>query len=77
MMGVSLTHPVAMSLAEIRSEIAKLTDAERTQLLHEMAEADAEAWDRQIAEDAKAGRLDHLIAEADEDVAAGRVCKLP
>ncbi|MDR3402712.1 MAG: hypothetical protein P4L99_09450 [Chthoniobacter sp.] len=66
-----------MSLAEIRVEIAKLTDRERPQLLQELAEADAAAWDRQIAEDAKAGKLDHLIAEADEDVKAGRVWKLP
>ena len=66
-----------MSLAEIRAEIAKLTDRERTQLLQELAEMDAEAWDKQIAEDAQAGRLDHLIAEADADVAAGRVVELP
>lgn len=29
-------------------------------------------WDRQIAADAAAGRLDHLIEEARADVAAGR-----
>ena len=29
-------------------------------------------WDRQIAEDLKAGRLDKLIAEAREDFEAGR-----
>jgi len=66
-----------MSLAEIRVEIAKLTDRERTQLLQELAEADADAWDRQIAEDAKAGKLDHLIAEADEAIRNGRVAKMP
>jgi len=66
-----------MSLAEIRVEIAKLTDRERTQLLQELAEADADAWDRQIAEEAKAGKLDHLIAEADEAIRNGRVAKMP
>ena len=66
-----------MSLAEIRVEIAKLTDRERTQLLQELAEADAAAWDRQIAEDFAAGKLDALMAEADADVAAGRVRELP
>jgi len=30
------------------------------------------AWDRQIEADAKAGRLDHLWAEAMEDIKAGR-----
>ena len=59
-----------MSLAEIRVEISKLTERERTQLLHELAEADADAWDRQIAEDFATGKLDALIAEADGDVAA-------
>lgn len=29
-------------------------------------------WDRQIAADAAAGRLDHLIEEARADIAAGR-----
>jgi len=66
-----------MSLAEIRAEIAKLTDRERTQLLQELAELDADAWDRQIAEDYAAGKLDALIAEADADVKAGRVRELP
>jgi hypothetical protein len=66
-----------MSLAEIRAEIAKLTDRERTQLLQEIAEADADAWDRQIAEDYAAGRLDALIAEADADAKAGRLRELP
>ena len=66
-----------MSLAEIRAEIDKLTDRERTQLLQELAELDADAWDRQIAEDYAAGKLDALIAEADADVKAGRVRELP
>ncbi len=65
-----------MGLAEIRVEIAKLTDRERTQLLQELAEADADAWDRQIAEDAKAGRLDALAEEALKDLRAGRCIDL-
>ncbi|MGB0562390.1 MAG: hypothetical protein ACPGVO_11375 [Spirulinaceae cyanobacterium] len=32
-----------------------------------------EMWDRQIEADAAAGRLDHLIAQAEADIAAGRV----
>jgi len=66
-----------MSLAEIRAEIAKLTDRERTQLLQELAEMDAAAWDRQIAEDFAAGKLDALIAEADADIREGRVAEMP
>ena len=66
-----------MSLAEIRAEIAKLTDRERTQLLQELEEMAAAAWDKQIGEDFAAGKLDALIAEADADAAAGRVRELP
>jgi hypothetical protein len=69
------TH--AMSLAEIRVEIAKLTDLERAQLIRELEEAEAAAWDRQIGEDFDAGKLDALIAEADADAKAGRVRELP
>ena len=35
------------------------------------AESDATAWDRQIAEDEAAGRLDWLIQEALDDFDAG------
>jgi hypothetical protein len=65
-----------MSLAEIREEITKLTDAERRQLLQELTEMDFDAWDRQIAEDAKAGRLDALADEALNDLRAGRCTNL-
>lgn len=33
----------------------------------------ADLWDRQIEQDAAAGRLDKLIAEAREDIRAGRI----
>ena len=42
--------------------------------LYETLEADWEAWDKQIEEDIKAGRLDKLDAKALEDLRAGR-CK--
>ena len=42
--------------------------------LHEVLEARADAWDKQIEEDIKAGRLDHLGEKALEDLRAGR-CK--
>jgi hypothetical protein len=35
-------------------------------------EVEAWLWDRQIAEDLKEGKLDQLIAEAREDLQAGR-----
>ena len=42
--------------------------------LHEVLIARADAWDKQIEEDIKTGRLDHLGEKALEDLRAGR-CK--
>lgn len=47
---------------EKQEEIAEI-------ILAELKEAE---WDRQIEEDLKAGRLDELIKEAEEDIAGGR-----
>ncbi|MBA2431989.1 MAG: hypothetical protein H0V56_07720 [Chthoniobacterales bacterium] len=30
-------------------------------------------WERQVARDSTSGKLDHLLADLDEDIAAGRV----
>ena len=40
--------------------------------LSEALEARADAWDKQIEEDIKAGKLEHLRKEALEDIKAGR-----
>ena len=73
-----------MSMVEIKEAVQKLTLAEMEELTHWMnaqriqaEEAEADAWDKQIEEDVKAGRLDHLIAEARADIKAGRVRSLP
>jgi len=42
------------------------------ELLRRMKAWAAEAWDRQIEEDAKAGRLDFLLEELENDIAAAR-----
>ena len=44
--------------------------------LSETLEARADAWDKQIEEDIKAGRLEHLRKEALEDIKAGRFTDL-
>ncbi|RKU18630.1 hypothetical protein C6500_12510 [Candidatus Poribacteria bacterium] len=44
--------------------------------LSEVLEARADAWDKQIEEDIKAGRLEHLRKEALEDIKAGRFTDL-
>ena len=44
--------------------------------LHQILEANADAWDKQFEEDVKAGRLDHLGKKAREDFRAGRCTDL-
>ena len=61
------------TVAEIIEAVKKLPEAEKGEFLERLAEIDFDdAWDRQIEADAKAGRLDHLIARAEADIAAGR-----
>lgn len=48
----------------LEQEIRKLSPQELAELRAWFLEYDAELWDRQIAEDARAGRLDHLGKEA-------------
>jgi hypothetical protein len=60
------------TISEIQAAIAKLSPAEKIELERWFAELQADAWDAQIEEDIKAGRLDHLIAQAEADIAAGR-----
>lgn len=60
------------SVAEIQAEIEKLSRAEQRKLAQWFAEIQADAWDAQIEEDVNSGRLDHLIAQAESDIAAGR-----
>lgn len=73
-----------MSFAEIKESIAELTDEQRAELIallegEPVAEPAAEddAWDRQMTEDAEAGRLDGLVAKAKREYAAGTMRPLP
>ena len=64
---------IVSTVAEIIEAVKKLREAEKGESLERLAEIDFDdAWDRQIEADAKAGRLDHLIARAEADIAAGR-----
>ncbi len=60
------------SVSEIQAEIKKLSSADQRRLADWLEQMQADAWDAQIEEDIKAGRLDHVIAQAEADVAAGR-----
>ena len=60
------------TVTEIQTAITKLPEQEQRQLSRWLAERFADAWDAQIEADIKDGRLDHLIAQAENDIAAGR-----
>ena len=60
------------TVPEIQAAIEKLSPAEKIELEKWFAEIQADAWDAQIEADIKTGRLDHLIAQAESDIAAGR-----
>ena len=61
-----------MTVEEIEEAIGKLSEQQFRELLCRMKARAAEAWDRQIEEDAEAGRLDFLLEELEDDIAAGR-----
>lgn len=60
-----------MSIAEIENEIKKLSTDKVNKLMEWFADYHAELWDRQIAEDADAGRFESVFAEVDSEIAAG------
>lgn len=58
-------------VARIEAEIAKLKPSEVRRVFKWLSEYEAKIWDKQIKEDAKAGRLDRLWREAEKEIAAG------
>ena len=65
-----------MTLYDLESAIANLPPAELIKLREWFHDFDADAWDRQIAEDVAAGRLDALADEALQDLREGRTTEL-
>jgi hypothetical protein len=61
---------------KLEHEIKSLSAQELTSFREWFAAFDAAAWDRQIEEDAKAGKLDSLADAAEADHRAGRSRKL-
>lgn len=53
-----------MTVEEIKKAIVSLPEKEYVSLRNWFSEKDWEKWDRKIAEDSKAGKLDFLINEA-------------
>lgn len=65
-------HPKVKGEGETKA--ALLETLEKT--LYDTLEADWEAWDKQIAEDEAAGRLDWLIEKTSADFRAGQCMSL-
>jgi hypothetical protein len=59
---------------EIESAVSKLSRSELQSFRDWFHEFEAAAWDRQLEEDARKGRLDALADEALNDLRSGR-CK--
>ena len=60
-----------MSLTGIKTEIARLPEADLAELAQWFEELQADAWDRQIARDVNAGRFDAIFQRVDEQAEAG------
>jgi hypothetical protein len=63
-------------IERLEQEIRALSEEELAQLRRWFIEYDAEAWDREIEADAKAGKLDRLAEEALRDFAEGRTKRI-
>jgi hypothetical protein len=67
----------AVSLAELKTAIERLSFEERAELaawLHGWQDDD---WDEQIKRDVAAGRFDQILREVGADIRAGRLQALP
>jgi hypothetical protein len=66
-----------MTVQTLQTEILKLKPEERWTISSWLDELMADEWDRQMEADAQAGRLDHLVKEAEADYQAGRCRPFP
>lgn len=61
-----------MSVTEIKLIISELPPPDLADLTEWFEEFQAEAWDRQIADDVRAGRFDSIFRKVDEQVETGQ-----
>ena len=61
------------TVAEIEAAISNLPPQDFAQVRDWLLERDNLLWDKQIKEDAAAGRLNHIVEEIESDIAAGKV----
>ena len=60
-----------MSISEIEAAITELPPSEVDRLMRWLSAHYADLWDKQIADDLDAGRLDGLLDEVESEVASG------
>jgi len=60
-------------LEKIEQDIASLSKSDLQKLSDWLEEYKADLWDKQIEDDAKSGKLDKLFAEAEADIAVGKI----
>jgi hypothetical protein len=60
------------TVEDIQQAISALPEDELMRLREWFEDLDAQAWDRQLVEDIRAGKLDQLAREAMEEYRAGR-----
>lgn len=65
--------PDVPEMSKCEGTTKKLLLADLKDKLYAVLKARSDAWDKQIEEDIKAGRLDHLREEILEDIQAGRL----
>jgi len=65
-----------MTVQEVEKAVAKLSPRELAEFRAWFLQFDLDEWDRQIARDSEAGRLDKFAEEAIADYKAGRVKEL-
>ena len=65
-----------MTLIELEKQVSQLPPDQLTKFIQWVKQLDSDLWDKQIEEDAAAGRLDHLAAEAIAEDDAGRATSL-
>jgi hypothetical protein len=65
-----------MDIKDIESAIAQLPPSELAELAKWFEEFQAGVWDEQLAQDVKAGRLDSLLRQAEEDFEQGQCNQL-
>ena len=65
------------TIEEIKSAIQQLSMEERAELARWLHGWEDDDWDKQMAADFEAGKLDKLLNEVDADVLAGRIRDLP